>query len=130
MTAAPVAPRLLVVDDEPAILASTCRYLRSLGYEVDGAREREEAEALLVTGDYGLLIVDMRMTPAHGREGLELLRELQERHPAARAIVVTAHGSIELEAEARRRGASVFLQKPVSLAVIANAAAALLEGLA
>ncbi len=127
MTVVARAARLLVVDDEPAILATTCRYLRAVGFAVDGAGEREEAEALLATGDYGLLIVDMRMTAAHGREGLELLRELRSLQPTARAIVVTAYGSVELEAEARRRGADAFLQKPVALAALARAAAELLE---
>jgi len=118
--------RLLVVDDETAILASTCAYLNGLGYDVDGAGEREEAEALLATECYSVVIVDMRMTGAHGREGLELLRFLREQCPWARAIVVTAHGSPELETEARRCGACAFLQKPVALAEIARVAEALL----
>jgi DNA-binding NtrC family response regulator len=114
--------RILVVDDEETILAVTSAYLRGLGFEVDGAGEREEAEALLAVECYSVVILDMQMTGAHGREGLELLRFLREQCPWARTIVVTAHGSPELEAEARRFGACAFLHKPVALPVIARAA--------
>ena len=40
-----MAPRLLIVDDEPSILTAMASYFRSQGYEVDSAGEREEAEA-------------------------------------------------------------------------------------
>ena len=122
--------RILVVDDEPAILTATCAYLRGVGHEVDGASEREEAEALLAFDIYSVAILDMHMTGAHGREGLELLRFLREQCPRARAVVVTAHGSPELEAETRRYGACAFLQKPVALAEIARVAQSLLPGAA
>lgn len=121
------APRVLVVDDEPAILAATRSYLTAAGYQVDGAREREEAEALLCTSPYELLIVDMRLTGTHGREGLELLAFARERSAATRSIVVTGHGSPELAEASLGCGADVFLSKPVSLADIAQAAAALLS---
>jgi DNA-binding NtrC family response regulator len=123
----PCAGQLLVVDDETVILAATCSYLAGLGYQVDCAGEREEAEALLAVGCYDVVILDMRMTGAHGREGLELLRHLRELCPWARAVVVTAHGSPELEAEARRYGACAFLEKPVPLAEVARVVAALCE---
>lgn len=122
----PAAARLLVVDDESAILAATCAYLRGIGHDVDGAGEREEAEALLAVECYAVVILDMHMTGAHGREGLELLRFLREQCPWARTVVVTAHGSPELEAEARRFGACAFLQKPVPLADIARVTESLL----
>lgn len=127
MSGAAALPRLLVVDDEPAILAATRSYFTAAGYEVDCAREREEAEALLCTAPYALLIVDMRLTGTHGREGLELLSLARERSSATRSIVVTAHGSPELAEAARSLGADVFLEKPVALADIAGAVSALLE---
>ena len=120
-------PRLLIVDDEPPILAATRSYLSAHGYDVDGAGEREEAEALLATMRYELVVLDMRMTGAHGREGLELLSYVRERCPWTRAMVVTACGSTELEEEARRRGARAFLQKPAPLATIARTASQLLR---
>ena len=119
--------RLLVVDDEPAILAATRSYLAAAGYQVDCASEREEAEALLCTSLYAVMIVDMRLTGTHGREGLELLSFARERSSATRSIVVTAHASPELAQASRGCGADAFLEKPAALADIAVVVGALLE---
>jgi two-component system response regulator PilR (NtrC family) len=123
----PSRPRLLVVDDEAAILHATRAYLSGLGYHVDTAREREEAEALLATTPYALLITDMRLTGMHGREGLELLNYAREHSSATRAIVVTAYGSPELAEASRQLGADAYLEKPVALADVARTVAALLD---
>lgn len=126
-TAVPTVPRLLVVDDEETILDATRDYFAAQGYLVDSAREREEAEALLATARYSLVIADMRLTGAHGREGLELLSYLRERCPWSKTIVLTAYGSPELEREILRRGADAFLEKPVPLSDVARTVNRLLE---
>jgi CheY-like chemotaxis protein len=117
---------ILVVDDEEAIREAACEYLSALGYQVDSAETRAEAEVLLATCDYDLLIADLRLTSEHGREGLELIRYFRERCPAARSVLLTAYGSAEVEKEARRHGADVFLEKPVPLAELARIARQLL----
>ena len=119
-------PRILVIDDEEVILDAARDYFTASGFVVDCAREREEAEALLATEDYELVISDMRLTGAHGREGLELLGLLRERCPRTRTIILTAYRSPELEGEVLRRGADRFLQKPIPLAEVARAARHLL----
>jgi DNA-binding NtrC family response regulator len=117
---------ILVVDDEEVIREATRDYLASHGYAVDCAREREEAEAMIARHDYTLVIADMRLTGAHGREGLELITLLRECRPQARAIILTAYASPELERESLRRGAALFLEKPVPLSELAAHAARLL----
>jgi two-component system response regulator PilR (NtrC family) len=123
----PARPRVLIVDDESAILHATRAYLTVLGYSVDCAREREEAEALLATTPYAVLITDMRLTGMHGREGLELLSFAREHSSATRAIVVTAYGSPELAEASRALGADAYLEKPVALSDVARTVAALLD---
>ncbi|MBI1723730.1 MAG: response regulator [Gemmatimonadetes bacterium] len=118
--------RILVVDDEETILDATSSYFASYGFRVDCAREREEAEALVSTCRYSLVIADMRLTGVHGREGLELLGYLRERCPWAVVIVLTAYGSGELERETLRRGAHAFLEKPLPLSELARIAFGLL----
>jgi len=121
--------RILVVDDEEAILDAARDYLGAHGYAVDCAREREEAEALISANPpYDVVITDMRLTGTHGREGLELVSWLRERSPSSKAIILTAFASPELEKECRRRGADGFLEKPVPLSELAATAARLLEG--
>ena len=116
-------PRLLVVDDEEAILSAIREYFKPLGYDVDCARELEEAEALLAHIRYALVIADVRLTGVHGNEGLELIRFIRERSPWTRIIVLTGYGSTEIEMEAIGRGVDAFLQKPQPLAELAAIAA-------
>jgi DNA-binding response OmpR family regulator len=116
-------PRLLVVDDEESILSAIRDYFEPRGYEVDCARELEEAEALLSHIRYALLIADLRLTGVQGNEGLELIRFVRDRSPWTRTIVLTGYGSTEIEMEAIGRGVDAFLQKPQPLAALAAIAA-------
>jgi DNA-binding response OmpR family regulator len=116
-------PRLLVVDDEEPILSAIREYFVPLGYDVDCARELEEAEALLAHIRYALVIADLRLTGVHGHEGLELIRFVRERSPWTRIVVLTGYGSTEIEREAIGRGVDAFLQKPQPLSDLAAIAA-------
>jgi DNA-binding response OmpR family regulator len=123
-----MAHRLLVLDDEPTILFALKRYLTQLGFEVDCASETEEAEALLVgRGGYSVIIADLALASSAGMEGLEFVRFARLHAPLTRIVMLTAHGSAEVELEARRRGVDVFIQKPRPLAEIAAIATRLVE---
>ncbi len=112
--------KLLVIDDEEPILFAVKEYLGALGFEVDGASEAEEAEALLTHVRYGLVIADLRLSGIHGTEGLRIVSYARERCPWARIIVLTAYGSPEVEKEAYRLGADRFLHKPMPLPDLAQ----------
>lgn len=112
--------RLLIVDDEIPILFALKDYFTRIGYEVDGARELEEAKALLANNPYSLVIADMRLTGIGGTEGLEMVGFVRERFPATRIILLTAYGSPEVEAEALKLGADAFLHKPKPLSEVAQ----------
>ncbi len=115
--------RILVIDDEPAILVAMGAYFRRQGYEVDCAPDRAQAERLLSTHRYACLIADLRLSAAHPMEGLEIVAAARERHPGTRFVVLTAYGSPAVEEEARRRGADAFLHKPRLLAEVAQVVA-------
>ncbi len=122
-----MSPRLLVVDDEEPILFAIREYFEPLGYQVDCARELEEAEALLTHVRYALLIADLRLSGIHSNEGLELIRFARERSPWTRTIVLTGYGSTEMEAEALERGVDAFLHKPRPLSELAEIVAVLTQ---
>jgi DNA-binding response OmpR family regulator len=82
--------RLLIVDDEPAILFALGDYLSRRGFAVDLAPSREEGERLVVTSLYDLVIVDLRLGAAEPRGGLEILHRLRDRLSPAPAILLTA----------------------------------------
>jgi CheY-like chemotaxis protein len=123
---ATAARRILLVDDEEAILMPIARYFRGLGCTVETAQEPEEAIAILRHRTYDLVMVDMRMTKFGNAEGLDVLRDLRERVQPTSVIVLSAEISDEVEAEATRLGASAVLRKPQHLPNLAQLAFGLL----
>lgn len=115
------------MDDEEPILFAMREYFTTKGYSVDCARETAEAEALLAEHeDYSLAILDLRLTGTHGAEGLDVIELVRAQSPRTRIILLTAYGSREIEAEARRRGADAFLHKPKPLSEVARIASGLM----
>ena len=113
-TPAGAAPRILVVEDEPAIAALLSYNLEAEGYAVECVERGDDAEVLLAENPPDLVLLDW-MLP--GASGLEICRRLRAR-PALKdmpVIMLTARGE---EAE-RVRGLSVgaddYVVKPFSV---------------
>ena len=120
-------PRLLVVDDEESICFSMSEYFSLQGYKVDTASEVEEAEKLLGSTEYKVVIQDLRLTMTSNHDGLDIIKLIRENNPQTRIIVLTAYGSAEIEDEARRCGADAFLRKPKPLSQVAQVVQGLIE---
>lgn len=112
--------RLLIADDEDAILFAMKEYFENLGYAVDCARRKEEALALLGRAGYAVVIADLRMSAARPFDGLELAAEVKRRWPVTRTVILTAYGSPEAFEEARRVGVDAVLQKQQRLGDVAD----------
>jgi DNA-binding NtrC family response regulator len=121
-----VGHRLLIVDDEEAIVVTMKEYFETYGHEVDVARGREEAEAFLLASSYSLMIVDLRLHPVREADGLDLLAIVRERFPRTRVVLFTGYATPEVVSEAHRLGADAFLQKPQALSDVARVVFALL----
>jgi DNA-binding NtrC family response regulator len=116
----PLIPRLLVVDDEESICFSMSEYFSLHGFSVDTAREIEEAEKLVETTEYRVIIQDLRLGATRNPDGLDIIRLAHERHPDTRIIVLTAYGSTEMEDEALSQVAQVvqgLMESPAKQAV-------------
>ncbi|MFO0593738.1 MAG: sigma-54 dependent transcriptional regulator [Myxococcaceae bacterium] len=110
MTPAPTRKgRILVVDDQRNMRATTALLLRAEGYTVDEAGSGEEALAWLADHHVDLLLTDLKMEPM---DGLTLLKRAVETAPRLSVIVMTAYGSIDTAVEAMRRGAYDYITKP------------------
>src|SRR3954470_24424709 len=101
--------RILVVDDQRNMRATTAMLLRSEGYDVREAGGGEEAIAALTEREADVLLTDLKMEPM---DGLTLLTKALESAPKTQVIVMTAYGSIESAVEAMRRGAYDYVTKP------------------
>ena len=120
-----MSARVLVVDDEEAIQLAMKDYLETRGYEVDCAGGLDDAEALVDSVQYQVVIVDLRLSAAEQAGGLRLLRYVRQSSPDTRTVLLTAYGSPEAEAEARRIGVDALLAKSDGLGEVA----AVLRGL-
>ncbi|HTH10297.1 MAG TPA: response regulator, partial [Acidovorax sp.] len=102
--------RILVVDDEPSILASTRRLLRREGYEILTAQSAREGFELLAQHDVQVILSDQRMPEMSGTEFLSRAREL---YPETIRIVLSGYTDLESISDAINRGAIYkFLTKP------------------
>lgn len=99
---------MLVVDDEDSMDRMVRRFFEFQGFRVDCAREPEEAEALLSNYRYAIVISGLRLTEAHGSEGLRILAYAHEHCPWTRAVMLAEPGHADIEDEARSRGIHVL----------------------
>jgi two-component system response regulator GlrR len=103
----------LVVDDDPGLLRLLTIRLRAENYEVEAVESGAQALAAASRFRPDLVISDLRMEPM---DGIGLLKELQNRWPGLKVILLTAHGTIPDAVQATQMGAFGFLTKPVDKA--------------
>jgi len=99
---------VFVVDDDDAVRESLSMLLRSIGLPVASYSSATEFLAEYQDGP-GCLVLDIRMP---GMSGLELQRNLNDRHAILPIIFITGHGDVPMAVEAMQAGAADFLQKP------------------
>jgi DNA-binding NtrC family response regulator len=107
--------RILIVDDEPTILLSLSYCLKNEHVEVITSSRIEAAEEALSRYSFDLVIADIRMSGMYGIEGLELLSYVKKIRPETAVIIMTAYGSDEIKAEAFKRGAFWYYDKPLNI---------------
>ena len=102
--------RILVVDDDPGLLRLLTIRLRAENYDVEAVENGVQALAAARRFRPDLVISDLRMDQL---DGIGLLKELQNRWPGLKVIMLTAHGTIPDAVQATQMGAFGFLTKPV-----------------
>jgi two-component system nitrogen regulation response regulator GlnG len=105
-------PTLLVVDDEPNLLYSLERSLRSDTLDVVTALTAREGIDLVRRRRPDAVLLDVRLGDMSGLEAFDHIRRLDPRLPV---IIMTAHATTETAIEAMKRGAYEYLLKPVEL---------------
>ena len=104
-------PVLLIVDDEKSTRSVLCAALED-DYEVYPAANGKAARAILETEPVDLLLTDLRLG---GESGMDLIDHAVSLPQPPLCIMMTAYGSADVAAEAKRHGAYYFLTKPLNL---------------
>src|SRR6202167_5758481 len=110
----PLAPSVLIADDQPHILDALELLLEPEGYRIEKATSPYMVLDALKCGSFDALLLDLNYTrdTTSGREGLDLLSQIRSHESQLPIIIMTAWANVELAVEAMRRGASDFIQKP------------------
>jgi DNA-binding NtrC family response regulator len=111
---------ILVVDDEPAIVRMCVQVLRAKGHTVHGFTRAEEALTHLEGEPADLLVVDYKMPEL---DGLEFIKRAWVMRPGVRVVMITAHGTREVLAQASASGVQTIVLKPFTPAELAEGVA-------
>jgi DNA-binding NtrC family response regulator len=106
-------PLLLVIDDEPGMLALVERAVGGAGYRIASHTSAREALMMLPSIRADIALVDLQM-PELG--GLDVVRAIRQSQPQCGVILMTAHASLDSAIEAVKLGALDYLTKPLDVA--------------
>jgi two-component system, OmpR family, response regulator len=101
--------RILVIEDEPRILAFVTRGLEAEGFTVDAAGDGHDGLRRAVLEEYDLVVLDLLLPRI---DGLAVLRELQQRRPELPVVIVSARAELETKLLGFGLGACDYVSKP------------------
>lgn len=101
--------RILLVEDDPIVGDALVKSLGKAQARVEWARDGEEADAILASGGFDLVVLDLGLP---GKDGLAVLRELRGRGDVTPVLVLTARDGIDDRIRGLDHGADDYLLKP------------------
>jgi DNA-binding response OmpR family regulator len=108
--------RLLLIEDEPAIVRYLERGLREEGHQIQVAVSGEDGVHIALGDDIDLVIVDIGLP---GIDGHAVLSAIRDRKPAMPALMLTARDDVESKVRALDAGADDYVVKPFAFAELA-----------
>src|SRR3972149_2710631 len=103
---------ILIIDDDDHIRSMFASYLENFGYQVNMAKDGNEAKALIDQNIYDIALLDIYLPDYYG---IDLLKELKEIHPALEVIVCTGRLEDYDFFGAVKAGAADWISKPSNL---------------
>ncbi len=101
--------KILVIEDDPTVGQFVKRGLEEQRWTVDLTENGNDGESLAITGDYDLIILDMRLP---GKSGMEVLHDLRARNFQRPVLVLTAQDAVDAKVQTLRAGADDYVTKP------------------
>jgi phosphoserine phosphatase RsbU/P len=109
-------PRILIADDQPDVQRALALLLKGHGYITESVSSPAELLEVIVRGEFDLLLMDLNYArdTTSGREGLDLLTQLQTMPGIPPIVVMTGWATVGIAVEAMRGGVTDFVEKPWS----------------
>src|SRR5580693_8987701 len=104
--------KILLVEDDSAIVVTLCRVLADEGYDVSVEKRGDTGLERAKNETFDVVVTDLRLP---GINGLELVHALHVARPRLPIILMTAHGTTETAIEATQSGAYDYLLKPFEM---------------
>jgi ATP-dependent Lon protease len=104
--------RILIVDDEEIARKNLAHVLKKEEYDVVAVADGQQALSALETGEFDVVLTDLRMGKI---DGMDLLERVKVRHPETRVVLVTGYATVPSAIEAMQKGAFHYLAKPFKL---------------
>lgn len=103
---------ILIVDDDLNLCSALKDELLEVGYDADYVNSGDEAFQYMSGNPVDLLLLDLKMP---GKDGFEVLRQINEDNINVRIIVLTAYADVKSAIDSAKMGASDFISKPYDL---------------
>lgn len=100
---------ILVVDDEESVRDSLNLWFTEDGYRVECADNAKKALSILESGNFDIILTDLKMP---GMDGLELLQRIKTLNKDSIIIVMTAFATVDTAVKALKEGAFDYVTKP------------------
>ena len=117
-----MSPRLLVLDDDTAILALLRSYFGGLGWNVEICTGAPDGLSLVEKNPFDAVICDLNLGPGQLGEGFDVISHVRQQRPAAAVLLFTAAAGESVRTAALRAGADDVIAKPSPLASLRDAA--------
>jgi DNA-binding NtrC family response regulator len=116
--------KILVIDDDEWIRDSLELYFAAEGCTLIPLATAEEGMIALCEQKYDIIICDYKLP---GMDGIAFFERIQESHPDALKILITAYGNENIVNEANRIGIHDFIQKPLTTNALEKSLAGLVQ---
>ena len=116
--------KMLLIDDDEWIRDSLSLYFEARGCSLKALETAEEGIEALKKQNYDIIVTDYRLP---GMDGLEFLKRIQDSHPQAMKILITAYRSEDVVSKAIRIGIHDFIDKPFTTKTIEDSLSRLLQ---
>ena len=103
---------VLIIDDEEDILSSCKAVLEDEDYDVETAKDYDEAIKIFESKKIDLVFLDVWLPNV---DGLDILSNIKEKYPDTTVIMMSGHAGVETAVRATKMGAYDFLEKPISI---------------